>query len=143
MLEPCEPPLGVAGRGRRGKQQEVPPPVGRVRVCAYDEMTLPLFDLRALEPTQTHVRAPAQRPYPHRQRLLPASGGDHGSQIAEGLSYESRQILLVGLVDPALEGDSEDGDSRLGSEARGRVLDAALTKRSGKGGGQRCELDQL
>ena len=50
-------------------------------------------------------------PIPGRDKRLSA-GGD-GSQLAEGISDELREASLVGLVDPALDGDPEHRDPRL------------------------------
>ena len=45
--------------------------------------------------------------------------------------------------DPALERDLEDGDTRLGGQARGWVGHAAPAQRDGERRGQRGELDQF
>ena len=48
------------------------------------------------------------------------------------LADELRQVALAGLVDPALERDLEDGDARLGGQARRRLGDAAPAQRVGE-----------
>ena len=54
-------------------------------------------------------------------RRLSARG--YGSQLVERLSDESREVLLVGLLDIAFKCDLEDGDPRLSGQARGWIVD--------------------
>jgi hypothetical protein len=59
-----------------------------------------------------------------------------GSQFVERLPDERSEVSFACVVDPALEGDLEDRDARLGRQARGGFGDAATTKCTGHGRGE-------
>jgi hypothetical protein len=62
--------------------------------------------------------------------------GGHGFQLVKRVADELRQVSLVGLLDPAFERDSEDGDPGLGGQACRGVTDAAPAQRVGGRGGE-------
>jgi hypothetical protein len=73
----------------------------------------------------------------NRRSLTSALGGHllargHGFQRVERLSDEPGQVLLVCLVDPAIERDAEDGDACSGGQARGGLGDTALAQCTGE-----------
>src|ERR1700727_446605 len=65
------------------------------------------------------------------------------SQLVERVAEELGEVWLIGVVDPAFEGDLEGGDPNLGRQARGRLADAAASQLLGDRRGERGELDQL
>ncbi len=60
----------------------------------------------------------------------------HRLQLVERLPDESRQVLPIALLEPAIEGDPENGDPRLGSQGRGGVRDTTTAQRVGE---RRCQ----
>jgi hypothetical protein len=59
------------------------------------------------------------------------------------VAEDGGEVGLGWVAGPAREGDLEDGDSRLGGQARGRLGDTAVAQRAGHGRRERRELDQL
>ena len=74
-------------------------------------------------------------------RLSLARG--HGSELAERLSDELRQVSLSGLDDPAFTCDLEDSDRQIGSEDCGCVSDTAPVQCLGHRRRMGCTRDQL
>jgi hypothetical protein len=61
-----------------------------------------------------------------RRRRASEPVGEHAPQFLHGLTEDPQQVRLTWLADPAGEGDLEDGDPRLGGQARGRLWDTAV-----------------
>ena len=53
------------------------------------------------------------------------------------------EVLAIGVLQPAFEGDAEHGDARLRGQARRGLGDAAIPQGRGRTGGQRGELVAL
>ncbi len=66
-----------------------------------------------------------------------------GFELVERRLDQSRQVARPGLIHPAIECDSEDGDPCFSGQARGGLSDAAAQQRIGHSRGERCHLDEL
>ena len=64
---------------------------------------------------------PHLRPWSHRSAVRECA-----PQFRHRLAEDARQVRLTWVADPACEGDLEDGDPRLGGQARGRLGDTAV-----------------